>query len=91
MEERDILPTPKLNETVGFECLGHQSWTILSLFSKKFTKNITPPRPLYWGSLFLLPQRAEKGETGCKSQKMPTAPSVPRRSPIQVLTGPNIA
>ena len=26
-----------------------------------------------------------------KTQKVPTAPSVPRRSPIQVLTGPNIA
>ena len=33
MEKRDILPTPKLNETVGFECLGHPSWTILSIFS----------------------------------------------------------
>ena len=24
-------------------------------------------------------------------KRMPTAPSVPRRSPIQVLTGPNVA
>ena len=74
MEKRDILPTPKLNETVGFECLGHQSWTILSLFSKKITKNITPPRPLYWGSLFLLPQRAEKGPKVKRCQQHPVFP-----------------
>ena len=28
--ERGILPTPKLNETMGFECLGHPNWTICS-------------------------------------------------------------
>ena len=28
---------------------------------------------------------------GKKKKKMPTAPGVPRRSPIQVLTGPNVA
>ena len=73
-ERRDILPTSKLNETLGFECLGHQSWTILSLFSKKITKNITPPRPLYWGSLFLLPQRAEKGQRVKRCQQHPVLP-----------------
>ena len=26
-----------------------------------------------------------------KKKKMPTAPGVPRRSPIQVLTGPDVA
>ena len=31
--ERGILPTSKMNETEGFECLGHQSWTILSILS----------------------------------------------------------
>ena len=58
----------------------------------KILPKIFGPLYLYTGgSLFLLPQKTEKGRMRWKSQKMPTAPSVPRRSPIQVLTGLNIA
>ena len=41
LSEKGILPTPKLEETDGFQCLGHSNWTIcnpLSLFcSETFT------------------------------------------------------
>jgi hypothetical protein len=34
---------------------------------------------------------ADHGYEKEKKRKMPTAPGIPRRSPIQVLTGPNVA
>ena len=38
--EKGILPTPKLDETEGIQCLGHSNWTICILLS-----------PFYWGNL----------------------------------------
>ena len=58
---------------------------------QKFSKTWT----FILGLPFLItPEKRREGkENGRveKCKKMPTAPSVPRRSPIQVLTGPNIA
>ena len=47
-ERRDILPTSKLNETVGFECLGHPSWTICSLLSHFWFGKFPTFSPSYW-------------------------------------------
>ena len=36
-------------------------------------------------------KRQEESQLTKKKKKLPTAPGVPRRSPIQVLTGPDVA
>ena len=50
---------PKVNEIQGFLSLGHSNWTICSLLSRFCSKIFPLFRSLYWGSLFLLPQREE--------------------------------
>ena len=50
---------PKVNEILGFLYLGHSNWTICSLLSRFCSKIFPLFRSLYWGSLFLLPQREE--------------------------------
>ena len=39
LSEKGILPTPKLDETEGFQCLGHSNWTICSLLSPFCSEN----------------------------------------------------
>ena len=41
-------PTPELNESGNFECLGHSSWTICSPLGPSCSRNIPPFSPLYW-------------------------------------------
>ena len=48
--EREILPTPNMDETEGFQCLGHSSWTICRPLSP-FCSEIFPTFSLsYWGA-----------------------------------------
>ena len=47
----------------------YPNWTILSHMSQKFAKNIMPPRPLCWGSLFLLPPEGRKGRNRMQKSK----------------------
>ena len=48
--KREILATSKLDETEGFECLGHSNWTICSPLSP-FCSEIFPTFSLsYWGA-----------------------------------------
>ena len=91
-EKREILPIFKRDGTQEFVWLGHSNWTNCNHLSSNFTKNVQKLEPLYWGFPFLItPERREGKWKSWKNAKVPTAPSVPRRSPIQVLTGPNIA
>ena len=41
-------PTPELNDTKGFECLGHLNWTICSPLSPFCSGNFQFFSPLYW-------------------------------------------
>ena len=53
-----------MKDTQGFRYLGHSNWTIFSLLNW-FCPRIFPSSwSLYWGSHFLLPQRAENEEKG---------------------------
>merc|ERR1739842_198225 len=53
-------PFPNMDETEGFQCLGHSNWTTCSPLSP-FCPEIFPTFSLsYWGP-FLLPQRANYG------------------------------
>ena len=45
---------PKVNETQGFQYLGHQNWTIFSLLSWFCPKIVPPSWSLYWGVQFLI-------------------------------------
>ena len=46
--EMGNLPTPKLNETEGFGCLGHSNWTIYSPLSQFCSKQFSTFSPSYW-------------------------------------------
>ena len=43
-------PTPKLNETEGFQCLGLSNWTICSPLSPFCPKRFSTFSPSYWGA-----------------------------------------
>ena len=48
--KREILPTPEMDETEGFQCLGHSNWTTCSPLSP-FCSEIFPTFSLsYWGA-----------------------------------------
>ena len=48
--------TPKLDETEGFQCLGHSNWTICSPLSP-FCSEIFTTFPLsYWGAILVAPE-----------------------------------
>ena len=70
--EKGMLPPPKLNETLEFECMGHQSQTIFSLLSKDLTIFLRPTAPhLYTGaSFFITPQGQKEGKRD--QNRMPT-------------------
>ena len=53
-----------MDETRGFLYLGHSNWTICSLSSWFCPKIFPSSWALYWGSHFLLPQRAENEKKG---------------------------
>ena len=46
--EKGVLPTPKLDETEGFGCLGHSNWTICSPLHLSHSEIIPSFPPSYW-------------------------------------------
>ena len=48
LSEKGILPTPKLDETEGFQCLGHSNWTICSPLSPFCPKRFSTFSLSYW-------------------------------------------
>ena len=44
-------PIPEMNETQGFECLGHSNWTISSPFSPFCSGNFQFVSSLYWEAI----------------------------------------
>ena len=42
------IPTPQLNKTEGFQCLGHSNWTICTLLSQFYFPNFTTFSLSYW-------------------------------------------
>merc|ERR1711884_506793 len=50
LSEKRILPTPKLDETDGFQCLGHSNWSICSPFSPFCSEIFSTFSLLYWGT-----------------------------------------
>ena len=60
-----ILPTPEINDTEGFQCLGYSNWTICSPLSQ-FCSEIFPILSLsYWGAHSYYPRGLimEKGNS----------------------------
>ena len=63
--KREILATSNLDETEGFQCLGHSNWTTCSPLSQ-FCSEIFPLFSLsYWGPILFTPDNGkwEKGFT----------------------------
>ena len=57
--EKGNFSTPKLDETEGFQCLGHSNWTICSPFSQ-FCSEIFPSFSLsYWEAISYYPRRSK--------------------------------
>ena len=50
LSEKGILLTPKLDETGGFQCLGHSNWTICSPLNPFCSKTFLLFTPSYWGA-----------------------------------------
>ena len=46
--EKGILPTPKMDKTESFQCLGHSNWTICSLLCQFCSPDFQTFSPLYW-------------------------------------------
>ena len=53
-----------MNETRGFQCLGHSNWTICSPSSPFYSKRFATFFSFILGGQFLLPQRANNGKGG---------------------------
>ena len=51
------LSNPKVDETEGFQCLGHSNWTIFSPLSHFCFKIFTSFSPSYWEANFYYPKR----------------------------------
>ena len=54
--EKGILPTLKLNETEGFQCLEHSNWMICSLLSHFSPHNFPTFPTSYWGAISYYPR-----------------------------------
>ena len=73
--EKGILPTPKLNEIKGLQCLGHSNWTTCRPLSH-FCSDIFPTfTHSYWGTISYYHSRAINGKgilcTSCPSRLSP--------------------
>ena len=62
--EKGVLPTPKLDETEGFGCLGHSNWTICSPLHLSHSEIIPSFPPSYWEANSYYPQRTNYGKRG---------------------------
>ena len=59
---KGIHPTSKLNETRGFQCLGHSNWTICSPLSPFCSKKVSTFFTFILGGQFLLPKWPNNGK-----------------------------
>ena len=55
--EKGNFSTPKLDETEGFQCLGHSNWTICSPLSHFCSNIFSLFQPSYWGTISYYPRR----------------------------------
>ena len=62
--ERGILPIPEMNETVGFQCLGHSNWPFTAFKAYFFTIKFQFVSPLYWE-----PKRVSSNSKGYRSDE----------------------
>merc|ERR1711978_173272 len=60
---KGVLPTPKQNETGGFQCLGHSNWIICSPLSH-FCSNIFSLFHLHTGRPILITPEGQLSEMG---------------------------
>ena len=49
-------PSPKLDRTVGFQCLGHSNWAICSPLSPFCSEIFPSVWPSYWGTISYYPR-----------------------------------
>ena len=54
--EKGIHPTPKLNDTEGFQCLRHSNWTISSPWSPFCFRKFSTFSLSYWGPILITPE-----------------------------------
>ena len=62
--EKGILPTPKVDETEGFKCLGHSNWTICIPLSPFCPGNFPTFFTFILEGQFLLPQMTKNERKG---------------------------
>ena len=63
-----IHPTPKMDETEGFQCLGHSNWTICSPLSPFCSERFASFGLSYWEANSYYPKRANNGKRGYASK-----------------------
>ena len=51
-----IHPTPEMDLTEGFVCLGHSNWTICTLLSQFYFPNFTFFSLSYWRPILITPE-----------------------------------
>ena len=68
--EKGIPPTPKLDETVGFECLGHSSWTICIPLNLFCCKEISSFSLSYWEANSYYPREPIMGKGNLPKPKI---------------------
>ena len=56
LSEKGVLSTPKLDETEGFQCLGHSNWTICSLLSPFCSEIFQTFSLSFWGPILITPE-----------------------------------
>ena len=69
LSEKGILPTPKLDETEGFQCLGHSNWTISSPLHLSHSEIIPSFSPSYWEAESFYPRGPIMGKGNSSSSK----------------------
>ena len=58
LSEKEVPSTPKLDETEGFQCLGHSNWTICSPLSHFCFQIFASFSPSYWAGIHYFPMVA---------------------------------
>ena len=67
--EKGVLPTPKLDETEGFGCLGHSNWTICSPLHLSHSQIIPSFLPSYWEAISYYPRGPIMGKGSSSNSK----------------------
>ena len=68
--KRGIHPTSKLNETRGFQCLGHSNWTICSPLSSFCSRRFSTFSPSYWEANSYYPRGVIMGKGNSHNLKI---------------------